>query len=69
MCKANLKGNLRIYLLQNPESRPTEKQLAPLLNATERTAGSEVSSITTLVFILNGGSGQEDKIEICYCSV
>ena len=69
MCKANLKGNVRIYLLQNPESRPTEKQLAPLLNATERTAGSGVSSITTLVFILIGGSGQEGEIELNYCSV
>lgn len=37
---------------QKPVSRPTEKQLASWLNATDRDTGPVDSSMTGLVFIL-----------------
>jgi hypothetical protein len=37
---------------QKPVSRPTEKQLASWLNATDKDTGPAESSITGLVFIL-----------------
>jgi hypothetical protein len=40
------------YLPQNPESRPTEKQLISLLKAAESDAGPVEVSITGLVFMV-----------------
>lgn len=42
-----------MYELQIPDSRPTEKQLASLLNATDSTAVGVEESIGGRTFILN----------------
>ena len=46
---------------QKPESRPTAKQVASLLNAAERETGPEESSRTGLVFMIRRVVGIVDQ--------